>query len=73
MDLKLIYINDSGTCIVMLKDGLFYYGNGEDLNMYGRSPMKFLRFNPYLKYVGDDNMAVPEAVAEWIRNNAPKE
>ena len=66
---SLIFANNAGTCIVRIKDDLFYYGNGDDLNMLGKSPMKFLRFNPYMEYVEGKGYEVPPPIIDWIEEN----
>lgn len=68
--LKLIYRNKSGTVIVSLPDGRYYYGNGETFGGFGVAPTQFLRFNPYLECVEDQNLEVPAVVKDWIEKNA---
>lgn len=68
-DLKVLYINEDKVCIVSLPDGRYYYGNGTTFGGIGVSPNQFLRFNPYLNYVGDEDVPVPAAVLRWIEEN----
>lgn len=69
-DLKLIYRNKGGTVIVSLPDGRYYYGNGKTFGGFGVAPNQFLRFNPYMEWVEEQNLEVPEAVRKWINENA---
>lgn len=68
--LMLLYRNKGGTVIVSLPDGRYYYGNGKTFGGFGVALNQFLRFNPYLDYVGDQDVEVPEAVGDWINKNA---
>lgn len=73
MGLTVLFANKYGTCIVKVRDDLYYYGDGKGMNMYGKSPMKFLRFNPYLDYVENEGREVPKEVADWIAQNEPED
>jgi hypothetical protein len=46
-----------------------YYGNGENLNSFGCHAVQFLRFNPYMEYVGDKNILVPEKIKQYIEQH----
>lgn len=65
-ELKLLYKNNGGTCIVKISETKYYYGNGKTFGGYGVAPNQFLRFNPYLDYVGDENLPVPDVIRKWI-------
>ena len=65
-DLKLLFMNEIGTCIVKISEKKYYYGNGETFGGFGIAPEQFLRFNPYLDYVGDKDLPVPDVVRKWI-------
>ena len=67
--IKLIYRNDSGVVIVRLPNGKYYYGNGKTFGGIGVEPNQFLRFNPYLRYVEDEETEIPEDVIKWIRKH----
>lgn len=60
------YIGDDGYCIVKIAENKVYYGNGRDTNAFGVSANQFLRFNPYMRYVGDNNQKPSNAVGNWI-------
>ena len=67
--MKLLYKNDDGVCIVKLSDKKYYYGNGKTFGGFGVEPNQFLRFNPYMKYVGDKEEKVPDPILEWLQEN----
>lgn len=56
------YKNDAGVYIVRVGESKYYYGNGKSFNGFGISAAQFLRFNPYLDYVGDREEAPPEDI-----------
>ncbi len=64
--LKVEYMNKSGLCLIRIRDNVFYYGDGSSINAYGISANQFLRFNPYLDYVADKNVDIPEAILEYL-------
>lgn len=63
------YKGDDGFYIVRLPDGEYYYGDGKTVNSVGISANQFLRFHPYMEYVGERNERVSNAVQEWIAKN----
>lgn len=68
--LKVIYKDADGVALVSLPDGRYYYGNGKTFGGFGIAPNQFLRFDPYMEYVEDQDVEVPEAVRDWINENA---
>ena len=68
-NLKLLYMNDDGVCIVQLPDNRVYYGNGRTFGGIGISANQFLRFNPNMDYVADRELDIPEPVMKWIEEN----
>lgn len=67
--MKVLYKNKDDVCIVQLPGDKYFYGNGKTFGGIGVSPNQFLRFNPYLDYVAEDNIEVPEAIMEWLDKN----
>lgn len=67
--MKVEYKSAKGVCIVSVKDGLYYYGDGKELNAFGISPNQFLRFNPYMDYIGDKNKKPTDEITAWIKAN----
>ena len=63
------YTSDDGYCIVQISENKVYYGNGIDTNVFGSSANQFLRYNPYMRYVGDNAEKPSGAVAKWIAQN----
>jgi len=68
--LKVLYKDDRGVVLVSLPDGRYYYGNGKTFGGFGVAPNQFLRFDPYMDYVEDQNVEVPDAAKDWIEKNA---
>lgn len=63
------YKDKSGYCIVRISEKKYYYGDGKEINTFGISANQFLRFNPYMEYVGDKGIKPNDAVAKWINDN----
>lgn len=63
------YKSKQGLYIVRVHDGLYYYGNGKELNAFGISANHFLRFNPYMDYVKGNGEQPSESIKEWILDN----
>ena len=63
------YKSKHGICIVYVRDGLYYYGDGENINAFGVSANQFLRFNPYMDYIKDKNERPNEKIKKWISDN----
>lgn len=63
---KVMYKNDSGMYLIKVTEDRYYYGNGKTVNVFGGSANQFLRFNPYMKYVGDKEIKIPESIEEHI-------
>lgn len=68
--MRVLYRGESGAMIVKLPNGRYFYGDGETFGGYGITPSQFLRFNPFLEYVEDQNIPVPGKIKKWIKNNA---
>lgn len=68
--IKAEYMSGGGYYIIRINDGLYYYGNGDTTNALGKSANQFLRFNPYMEYVGDRTPPIDAKVAQWIEENA---
>ena len=68
--MRVLYRGESGVMIVKLPNGRYFYGDGETFGGYGIAPSQFLRFNPFLEYVEDQNIPVPGKIKKWIKNNA---
>ena len=69
MNLTVEYKNNSGTYIVRVDEGKYYYGNGSSFNGFGISPVQFLRFNPSMDYVADKKEEPPEIIVKWIEEH----
>lgn len=67
------YKSNDGFCIVKIDEAKYYYGNGAEINAIGTSANQFLRFNPYMDYVGGTNEQPSQPVTEWIMGNIDKE
>lgn len=63
------YQGEDGLQIVRIDNGKYYFGNGEDVNAVGISANQFLRFHPYMTFVGDQQIKPSEQVTEWITNH----
>lgn len=63
------YKSKHGIYIVRVRDGLYYYGNGDEINSFGVSANQFLRFNPYMDYVGGKGEPLKQSIITWITNN----
>lgn len=68
--MKVLYKNNSGLFIAELESGLYYYGNGKNINAIGTSPNQFLRFNPYFE-LADYFEETPDFVKE-LKNEFKK-
>lgn len=67
--MKVLYKNDE-TMIIKVKVDLVYYGNGDSINAFGKNAAQFLRFNPYLTDVSEENVAIPEAIKKAIEKHS---
>ena len=63
------YKDKDGFEIVRVSQGKYYYGNGKTINGFGVSANQFLRFHPYMEYVGDKSQMPNESISTWISNN----
>lgn len=66
MEMIVLYENGRGMYIVRINDGKYYYGDGEEVNSLGISANQFLRFNPYMKYVGAQKKEPNEKIKRGI-------
>ena len=64
-----VLYKSNGIYIVKINDKKFYYGNGKTINGFGVHPVQFLRFNPYMEYVANQDIPVPNHIQEYIKNN----
>ena len=69
MEMIVEYKDEFGFYIVRLSNGRYYYGDGKTINSFGISANQFLRFHPYMEYVGDKITLPSENVTEWITQN----
>ena len=54
--------------IVRISEKKYYFGDGETLNSIGISANQFLRFHPYMDYVGGSEKP-PDKIVRWIEQN----
>ncbi len=66
MEMIVLYENGRGMYIVRINDGKYYYGDGEEVNSLGISANQFLRFNPYMEYVGTQKKEPNEKIKRGI-------
>ena len=71
-EMTVAYKGSGGICIVKVNENVYYYGDGETINAFGKSANQFLRFNPYMNYVGDENEKPDGIIFVWITDNLPK-
>ena len=70
MALKAEYTYDGVYFIVRIDEKKYYCGDGKTTNGVGISANQFLRFHPYMTYIGDrDDVKISEPVLKWIREN----
>ena len=67
--LSVEYVGEDGLMIVRVSEGQYYFGDGETINAIGISPLQFLRFHPYMEYVGGNGIQPTEAMTQWIQEN----
>lgn len=63
------YRSEHGVSIVRVRQDLYYYGDGERINAFGKSANQFLRFNPYMDYVADKNEQPGPIIKKWIQEH----
>ena len=66
--MKVIY-KSGKTYIVKIDSNKVYYGNGKNVNGFGESALQFLRFNPYMDYVENENLPIPDTIRQYIEEN----
>lgn len=69
MALKTEYKGEDGFFIVRIDEKTYYFGDGKETNAIGISPNQFLRFHPYMEYVGDRMDEPSASVKKWIDEN----
>ena len=69
MAVKVEYTGEGGFFIIRIDDKKYYCGNGTDTNGIGISANQFLRFHPYMTYVGDKDVKASEPVMKWLHEN----
>lgn len=62
------YKDGDGFYIIRLSER-YYYGDGKTINAFGLYANQFLRFHPYMDYVGDRIETVPQDIRTWIEKN----
>lgn len=72
-EMRTEYKSDDGFYIVRISDSKFFYGDGKTANGFGISANQFLRFNPYMTYVGDQNQTPSDEVVKWIEEHMQDE
>ncbi len=65
--MKVMYCNGD-TFVIKVKKDLYYYGNGKKINVFGQNAVQFLRFNPYLKDVSNQQNAIPDSIVMKIES-----
>lgn len=66
--LKVEYVGEDGLQIVRITENKYYFGDGSTINAIGISPNQFLRFHPYMEYVGNTNTKPTETIEKWLKN-----
>jgi hypothetical protein len=52
--------------LVKINDEKFYYGDGKTINAFGINAAQFLRFNPYMDDVSEDDVGIPQKIVDYI-------
>ena len=65
--MKALYMSEDAY-LIKIGNKKFYYGNGETLNAFAESAAHFLRFNPYMEDVSEDEIKIPEKIIKYIEN-----
>ena len=66
--IKVEYKNDNGIYIIKIEENKYYYGDGEDINYFIKTPNQILRFNPYFEYVKNAETEIPNKIIEKIKD-----
>ena len=66
--LKVEYQGEDGFQIVKISDHEYYYGDGETINSKGISANQFLRFHPYIEYIGNKEIKPTKKIEEFLEN-----
>ena len=68
-EMKAEYMSNDGFYIVRISEGRYFYGDGKTANGFGISANQFLRFNPYMTYIGDQDLTPSDEVIRWIEEH----
>lgn len=68
ISMKVMYSNGD-IFVIQVKEELYYYGDGKKINAFGQNAVQFLRFNPYLKDVSNQRIAIPDSIAKEIASH----
>jgi hypothetical protein len=63
-----LFLNDD-KMLIKVSENLYYYGNGKDTNDFGKSPLQWLRFNPYMEDVSEADVEVPKSIMDYINKH----
>lgn len=66
--IKVEYKNDNGIYIIKIEENKYYYGDGEDINYFIKTPNQILKFNPYFEYVKNTDTEIPNKIIEKIKD-----
>lgn len=66
--MKVVYQSDD-LYLIEINRKKYYYGNGDNINAFGKSAVQFLRFNPYIEDVAEKKIAIPQKIIDYIKNN----
>ena len=67
--MKAIY-QSGNSYLIKISDNKYYYGDGDTRNNFGENPVQFLRFNPYMKDVSEENVTIPQNIVEFIKKQS---
>ena len=66
--MKVIY-QSGNLYLIKISDNKYYYGDGDTRNNIGENAVQFLRFNPYMKDVSEENVIIPPKIVEFINKH----
>lgn len=67
--MKVIYQSDD-LYLIKISDNNYYYGDGDTRNNFGEGAVQFLRFNPYMKDVSEEDVIIPQKILEFINKHS---
>jgi hypothetical protein len=67
--MKAIY-QSGNSYLIKISDNKYYYGDGDTRNNFEENPVQFLRFNPYMKDVSEENVTIPQKIVEFIKKQS---